>query len=203
MDQPNAPEKQTRSNPRRFLRFVVIVLVIAVAAGIIKHGRHYVFPKRFAVVKPGALYRSGYCEPGPLKRLIREHGIRTILALLTHQPDSSRQQKEEAVAKEQNVRIIRIGMPGDGCAKFDLIDQAADIIADPSHYPLLVHCWAGVNRTGIVYAAWRMKYCGWNDEQALAEAIDYGHSPARNPAMREHLKRYYQSRIVSTRPVEE
>ena len=193
---------QPRARRRRlFPLIIVVVLVIAGGVALVKHGRHYVLPKRFAIVEPGALYRSGYCEPGPLTGVIRKYGIRTILVLLDNDPNSADQQKEEDVARQEGVKIIRIaGMPGDGCADFDLIDRAAHVIADPAHRPLLVHCSAGVNRTGIAYAAWRMKYCGWDDERALAEAVKYGYSPLQNPTMREHLRQYYRSRIASSRP---
>src|SRR5690606_37325550 len=101
----------------------------------------YIFPKRFAIVESSKLYRAGYCEPGPLTRVIQKHRIKTILNLLNDEPDSPEQQAEEAVVEREGVRMIRIGMPGDGLADFDLLDQAADIIADPSVHPLLVHCY--------------------------------------------------------------
>lgn len=169
---------------------VLAVLACAVVAMTVKYTRYYVVPKRFAVVEPGRLYRSGYCQPGPLKRMIREHRIRTILNLLADEPDSKEQQREEAVARAEGVKTIRIWMPGDGCADFGLLDQAAAVIADSSHYPLLVHCYAGVNRTGAAYAVWRMKYCGWTVTEALREAESHGMSPDDNPEVFTHLKRY-------------
>jgi tyrosine-protein phosphatase SIW14 len=176
----------------------VFILLVVAACLVIKYGRHYVLPRRFAVVEPGALYRSGYCEPWVLARLIRKYKVRTILVLLNNELDSKAQQKEQAVAK--GARLIRIGMPGDGCADFELIDRAAEVIADESYRPLLVHCWAGVNRTGMAYAAWRMRFCAWNADQALVEAIEHGYSPMANPQMREHLRRYYETRVASSRP---
>jgi len=190
------PANQTyRTGTWRAAAAAAILLVLIAGAVIaIKLGRYHLAPRRFAVVEPGALYRSGYCEPGPLEDVIRRYGIRTILVLLTNEPDARSQQQEEEVARRQGVELIRMGMPGDGRGDFELIDRAVEVIADASKRPLLVHCWAGVQRTGIVYAAWRMKYCGWDDQRALAEAAEHGYSPARNPALGEHLRDYASSR---------
>jgi hypothetical protein len=184
-------------SPKRSRRWLLVLLALLLLTGGLvatKYGRYYFLPKRLAVVEPGRLYRSGYCQPGPLTRVLRNNGIRTILTLLQFEPDSRDQQREEEVARKEGVRIIRIGMPGDGCAAFDLLDKAADTIADPANYPLLVHCYAGTNRTGAAYAAWRMKHCGWSYEQALAEGSRHNLS---NPKLCEHLKRYYEERVRS------
>ncbi|UCD28374.1 MAG: dual specificity protein phosphatase family protein, partial [Planctomycetota bacterium] len=164
----------------------------------VKFGRHHVLPKRFAIVEAGQLYRSGYLETWPLQRVIRNHELKTVLALMNNEPDTARQQKEEAITEREGVSLIRIGMPGDGCADFDLLDRAADIIADESVRPLLVHCSAGVHRTGAAYAAWRMKYCGWSPERALAEMEEYGYNSRARPKLREHMQKYFETRVVST-----
>lgn len=43
--------------------------------------------------------------------------------------------------------------------------------------PAAVHCLHGSDRTGCIVAAYRMVYCGWSREQALAEFTDprYGY----------------------------
>ena len=175
--------------------FGIVLAGVLAGAAAIKYGRHQFVPKRFAVVEPGQLYRSGYLEPGPLKRVIRAHNIKTILALLNNEPDTRQQQNEEAVARAEQVTLIRIGMPGDGRGDFDALDRAADVLADPANRPLLVHCAAGVHRTGAVYAAYRMKHCGWSFKQALAEGGKYGYPIAEKPELVAHLREYYESRI--------
>lgn len=180
---------------KRVIVVAIVVLLIAAGAVAIKYGRYHFFPKRFAVVEPGQLYRSGYLEPRPLKHVIHDHKLKTVLALLNNEPDTAEQQNEEAVASEENVKLIRIGMPGDGCGDFDALDRAADIMADPANRPLLVHCAAGVHRTGAAYAAYRMKYCGWSFEKALAEGDKYGYPITGKPALVDHLREYYETHI--------
>ena len=33
---------------------------------------------------------------------------------------------------------------------------------DPDSYPVLIHCNAGLNRTGVMVAVYRMEYQGWD-----------------------------------------
>jgi protein tyrosine/serine phosphatase len=40
---------------------------------------------------------------------------------------------------------------------------------DPRNYPVLVHCFAGVHRTGAYCAIYRMEYEGWSNAEAIAE----------------------------------
>jgi len=180
---------------RRVIMWLVVVGLVAVIGIGIKFGRHHVFPKRFAVVEPGQLYRSGYLEKWPLERVVREHKLKTVLALMNDQPDKKRQQKEEETLRREGVNLIRIGMAGDGCADFELLERAAAMIDDPANRPLLVHCAAGVHRTGASYAVWRMKYCAWSYEKAIAEVERHGYNPRTKPRLSEHLRNYYETRI--------
>jgi len=196
---PTAPPAHHLRHRRA--RLILALLLVTTAAGVtVKYTRYYFIPRRFAVVEPGRLYRAGFCEPGPLTRIIRENQIKTILVLLNDEPDSPDQQNEAAVARREGIRMIRIGMPGHGCANFDLLDRAADIVANENTHPLLVHCYAGTCRTGAVYAAWRMKYCGWTYDQAMEESRKYALSPRGNAELFAHLKRYYAERIAPRRP---
>jgi tyrosine-protein phosphatase SIW14 len=172
--------------------------ILLIASGLtVKYGRHYFLATNFGVVEAGHLYRSGYCEPRPLRRIIREYRVRTILTLLSDEPDTRAQQKEEAVVREEGVRVIRIPMPGDGRGTFEQLDRASDLMADAANEPMLVHCHAGANRTGAAFVAYRIRYCGWSFEKAMSEAEAYGYSTRSTPALREHLRRYCDSRVPS------
>lgn len=179
----------------RFARQAAVVLGVVVAVLVLVYGfryvHHHTFPKNFGVVEQGRIYRSGMSAPGPLRDVLREHGIRTILTLLSDEPSPEQLQQRE-IAREEGVRIVRISMPGNGRGTFEQLDEAAALLADPSSQPILVHCHAGANRTGVVVAAYRMRHAGWSLEQAFLEAADYD----ANPDLHEYLRAYAESRSV-------
>ena len=190
---------------RRGLRRAVVPLVfvgLVVAAGIVGwQFRHHVVAKNFAEVVPGKLYRSGALESGPLKRTLDRYQFRTIICLMRDgQADDPYLERERQAARDRGIRFVQIGMPGSGCGEFDDLERAAAILADDSAHPVLVHCYAGTNRTGAVVAVWRMKYGGWDIDRACEETKRYG---KRNPKLEPHLRQYYQERILtSSRPAE-
>ena len=45
---------------------------------------------------------------------------------------------------------------------------------DPANHPVLLHCRAGLHRTGVLAAVYRMEYQGWTPAQAIDELKAYG-----------------------------
>lgn len=181
---------------------VVAALVVLGVASSILTGyvlRYHVLPRRFAVVEEGRIYRSAFLSPRALESIIKDKQLHTVLTLLKFCPGSERDAKEEAVCGEHGVEVLRVGMPGDGRGTFDALDKASALLADPQRHPLLVHCSAGVNRTGATIAAYRMRYCGWSLEQALEESERFGWPLRENPELCEHLQSYYKERIAPQR----
>ena len=48
-------------------------------------------------------------------------------------------------------------------------------MADPTNYPVLVHCFAGVHRTGAYCAVYRMEYEHWSNAEAVDEIKAHGY----------------------------
>src|SRR5207248_5379650 len=57
-----------------------------------------------------------------------------------------------------------------------VLDKYLAILDDESAYPVLLHCKAGLHRTGRLTAIYRMEYEGWSLGEAMRElrANDYG-----------------------------
>jgi protein tyrosine/serine phosphatase len=55
-----------------------------------------------------------------------------------------------------------------------VIDEFLKIMDGPDTYPALIHCKAGLHRTGVLCAVWRMEYDGWNNGQAFVELREHG-----------------------------
>jgi tyrosine-protein phosphatase SIW14 len=50
-----------------------------------------------------------------------------------------------------------------------------EIMDNPAHYPVLIHCFAGIHRTGAFSAIYRMEYDHWTNQQAIAELRNNGY----------------------------
>ncbi len=129
-------------------------------------------PKRFAVVVPGQIYRCGEITPEQLERLRREYGIRTVLSLLNPTAEISR--REQAAARRLGIRWINVPLSGDGSSTPADRDRIRAVLLDPRLRPLLVHCAAGVNRTGLAIGMYRLHAQGWTLEQVLDEMRRFG-----------------------------
>ena len=113
------------------------------------------------------LFRSG--QPGPKGFTeLERYGIRTVLNLREYHKDTK---------KAAHTKLHLVAYP---VAASDMtvthIENCLRIIAN-SPKPVLVHCWHGSNRTGIIVAAYRIVYQGWSVEEAEKEFRDdtYGH----------------------------
>lgn len=172
-----------------------------------RHGHDYVFLEQFRVVEPGKIYRGAWQKPWPMRRLVREHRIRTVLAL-AHPPEHPLSVRERELAGEMGFRWIHIPIVDHRGTKdraaeeaiSDLLDRAAAVLADPANYPLYFHCHHGLNRTSMVQIAYRTKYCGWTLDRA-ADEVDRSVGLVRvshGPDYR-HMVSFYENRVLPLR----
>lgn len=185
--------------PRRRRRGRVAIIagisLCALGAAVFVVAQRTAWPKRFAVVEEGQIYRSGQPYGRAFERVIDTHNIKTVLTFLQFVPWDEEQADERRIVEERGLRMIRIPMPGNGMGTFADLDAAADALADPANRPVLAHCAAGVQRTGAALAAYRMKRCGWTWEEAMEESDRYGWPVRAKPELAEHLRRYYQTHV--------
>jgi tyrosine-protein phosphatase SIW14 len=131
--------------------------------------RHY---RNFHVVTPGKLYRSGQLDAEGLKDMVRLYDIKTIVCLRDAESETS--QQEEKWAAGQALNYVRIQQkPWRPSAGFIPAEEGLrtfrNVMRDPRNYPVLVHCFAGMHRTGAYCAVYRMDFEGWTTRAALAE----------------------------------
>ncbi len=161
----------TRVSAPRHLPLVAIFglpLVVLVVAGMF-YTRAW--PKRFSAVVEGQLYRSGTVTPAHLRSLKENKGLRSVLCLLNGTAPETAAEREAAAALGLN--WINIGLPGDGAST---PEQRAQIRAamGGADKPLLVHCAAGTNRTGLAIGMYRLHEQGWSLEQVMQELRAFG-----------------------------
>ena len=183
------------------MRLVRIVLGLVVA-GIIVAGPYYYFQHRkaqfrnFHVVKEGVLYRSGQMNRDGFMRMVHDHSIKTVISLRFA---SNPNQLPPDVGEEtlcnliglKHVRIpYRSWWPVHGTVPADKgVDQFLKVMRDPANYPVLIHCFAGIHRTGAYCAIYRMEFENWTKEQAMAEMKAHGYV-VEHPDVFAYLEHY-------------
>lgn len=113
------------------------------------------------------LYRSGQPGGDGFKAL-EKLGLKSVLNLREYHSDADE-------AKHTGLRLYRIKLAAGKVTREELMDCLLVISRAPK--PVLVHCWHGSDRTGIVCAAYRIVMQGWTPEKALEELMDerFGH----------------------------
>jgi hypothetical protein len=187
-------------------RGLLIFLALLGAEQLWRHGHDYVFPREFAVVEPGKIYRGAWQKDWPMRRIARDHKIKTILAL-AHPADHPLSVSEQALAQTLGIRWIHIPIVDQRDAAnpktvSDLLDDAAAVLADPANYPIFFHCHHGLNRASMAQIAYRTKYCGWTLDQATDEiAKTVGLVRVTHGPDYRHMVDYYRTRVLPKRDI--
>ncbi len=157
-----------------------------------------------AVVEPGRIYRGAWQQDWPMRGLIRDHRIKTVVAL-AHRPTHPLAIREKALADELGVRWLHIPIVDDRSlvdaeSLMDKLEAAAAAVADPANQPVYFHCHHGINRASMVQMAYRMLYCGWTLEQATDEiARTFGLSEVDKGPDYRSMARVYRERVLPRR----
>jgi tyrosine-protein phosphatase SIW14 len=161
-----------------------MLVVALLVGGPLVYSRHRQTEYRnFRVVDSGRLYRSGQMSLSALQRTVDEYGIRTVISLRFAARDGDRPPdwQEEEFCKKIGIRYVRI-RPREWWTDEDgrvpaqePVDQFLKVMDDPSVYPVLIHCFAGMHRTGSYCALYRMEYQCWTNEEAMQELKSLGY----------------------------
>ena len=76
-----------------------------------------------------------------------------------------------------NVDRVEFSLRGDGSGDRQQYVTALSIMADPVRQPVLVHCAAGAQRTGVIVMLYRHIVEGVPMHEANRESLQYGREP--------------------------
>ena len=172
-----------------------VVLGVVVAAPLVYSSHRNTHLRNLRVVVEGVLYRSGQLTPSGLERVIHERGIKTVVTLRASRQAGGRSPDEWeepfcAAKGVKHVRIVPRVWGADEAGEIPAeqgVQQFLDVMEKKENHPVLVHCFAGVHRTGTMCAIFRMEYHGWTAERAMEEMELYGFAPED---MHQHIGAY-------------
>ncbi len=105
----------------------------------------------FGTVRPGELYRSGQMTKQALTDTLSEHQIKTVLNLRGSHPEESWYRDERAATLEAGATQVDIALSS--CEWMSRAQARALLeVLETADGPLLVHCYHGSERTGMVTA---------------------------------------------------
>lgn len=168
----------------RILGLIVLIAVIVIPTYVSKYQQKQY--RNFRVVKKGVLYRSGQMTPIGLKKIVDEYHIKAIVSLRdSYSSEAPPDVQEEAFAREYGVKYLRLspkkwesdnGEP----PVMENVRQYFKLMKNPDNYPVLVHCFAGIHRTGSYCALYRMELEKWPNEKAISELKHLGYEQLEN-----------------------
>ena len=132
----------------------------------------------FHAITPGEAYRSAQLDHDELQHYVREHHIRSIINLRGKRPNKSWYREEIAASRKMGVR--HYDFRGIGAVRPPSAEELTQLLALFASVPrpVLLHCQAGADRSGLAAALWKAVI----DKAPASEArkqlsLRYGHMP--------------------------
>ncbi len=205
---------------RAWLRWGLGLAVFAAVAGVpfCYYRASYAHAKRLRVVTPGKFYRSGQLTAEGFRDAHQRYGFKTVINLQEEARDplipmtwrARPTVRESELCKALGVRYVAL----DGGVLDDpnqdpgsrprVIDDFLEILDDPANYPVLIHCKAGLHRTGLMTAIYRMEYECWPVDRAIRELRANGFGTFAATDGNEYIDRFvlkYERGVRRGRPV--
>jgi tyrosine-protein phosphatase SIW14 len=195
------------------LRWALVIGMAALltVAPFLYYRAGYTHGKRFHEVEPGVFYRSGQMTVAGFAEAIARHGIRTIINAQDEYPDPDvwfgyfdrSTIKESELCRQLGVQYVFL--PPDLIPhrlipehRPPAIERFLAIMDDPARLPVLVHCKAGLHRTGVLTAVFRMEYQGFTPREAITDLKANGFGEFVCSSANDYITQY----ILSYRPGE-
>lgn len=131
----------------------------------------------FHPITPEEAYRSAQLDQDELEYYISKFGIRSIINLRGKNPRESWYKEEVAICRELGVKHYDLKLSPDKTPSLQDIKALLQLF-DKVPWPVLIHCKAGADRSGLAAALWLMAVDGAPKSIAKRQlSLRYGHLP--------------------------
>jgi hypothetical protein len=180
-----AGAQATASSKRLRLVFVVLAILALAAVWPAFLGFRWYHLKRFAVVRPGVLYRSGQPTELGFRWLVGQYQVKTVLSLRPDNPHLHRGwldpgepdgRGEAEHLEKSGLRQIQWPMADEACWPWFTpwqYEQFFQLFDEPANLPVAVHCVGGRHRTGTAVALYRLEYDRWPIDRVVPELLSF------------------------------
>jgi tyrosine-protein phosphatase SIW14 len=165
---------------------------------------NYSNAKRLRPVVAGRVYRSGCLTADGFKTAIRKYGIKTVINLQEEavDPDLPANYFDRATRIRESELCASLGarlefvfvdlVPRNrvGKERPATLDRFLEIMDNPANYPVLIHCKAGLHRTGVLSAVYRIEYEQWHRLDAWHELRAHGFGEFTSDATNDYIAQY-------------
>ena len=186
--QPKRPSGE-RKSWRAGITIIAILGLIGGGIAVWESVEYRFIPKRFGVVIPGEIYRSGQISRWMFEPTVKKYGIDTVIDLNGVAKNDLNQQAEIASYETLDLNHYRIKLHGNGTGEVENYIEAIATLAKAHRNgeTVLVHCHAGTQRTGSVLAAYQILVLGASPEAMYAKLQEYGWDPDSDQVLLHYL----------------
>jgi protein tyrosine/serine phosphatase len=163
------------------LRFFIIslFLLLFVIGG---YALYLVETGNFHEITPGEAYRSAQLDGDELEHYIKKYGIRSILNLRGENAEMQWYRDEIKISNSYNLAHYDIALSSSIEPTKEEARKIVEIFKTAPR-PLLIHCQAGADRSGLVAAMWKVVVDKESKSNAKKQlSFLYGHIPISGTA---------------------
>ena len=149
----------------------------------------------FHEVEKGVLYRSSWLGAEGLEKAIARQGVKSVLNLCGEHPGEAWYDGETSVARSHGIAFRSLAFSANTELDAGQMAQLVEALRDAPK-PLLIHCRAGSDRTGLACAVYVASHGGSYRDAQEQLSLFYGHFPylgSKSVAMDVTLERFYPS----------
>jgi len=187
-----------RQRKRRLIATITMVAVLAVLFGSYEYWMRE--QGNFRTVTAGEAYRSAQLDRDELAGYTTKYGIRSVINLRGKSQTASWYRDEIDFCAGHGIDHYDLQLSAGTQPSPEQMDSLVTIFRTAPR-PVLIHCMAGADRSGLAAAIWKMEIDGVTPPEAERQlSIQYGHLPfGSTQAMNRAFAAFVQSQAELVR----
>ena len=166
------------------------VLVAAVSLVVFFGASYFLYMDEqgnFHAITRGEAYRSALLDRDELEHYIKKYEIKSIVNLLGDHPNEPWYREEKEVSADHNLEHYDLSLPATHEPTEEEARELVEIFKNAPR-PVLIHCKAGADRSGLAAAMWKVVVDKEPKSVAAKElSVLYGHIPIGKTIAMDHF----------------